>query len=325
MRNSCCTAIGNGHALIRHLRCGGLMLACLLLAGCTSLYFFPGRQQVLSPQMLGLTSQDVELFSADGTRLFAWHLQAENPRGVVCFFHGNAENISTHIVNVAWLPAEGFDVLLVDYRGYGASAGEAEFPEALEDVQAGLDWCFARGKLKELPVFAFGQSLGAAMTLDVAARSANSARLAGVVADSAFSHYRRIARDVLAQSWLLAPLKYPLSWLVTGSHAPEKAAENLADVPLLVMHSVDDRIVPYAHAKRILAHAGRKSCFLPTHGPHNAALNPSFPGSAGYRDAMRDFLAASTQESFRCSPPLHDGYVDESFARQSATRPQKVE
>jgi len=308
MRKSPCTATGRRRRAAAVA--AALLLAGGLLAGCTSLFFFPGRQQVLSPQQLGLVSRDITLHAADGTRLFAWHLQAAEPRGIVCFFHGNAENISTHIVNVAWLPPAGYDVLLADYRGYGASAGEAEFPEALEDVQAALDWCLAAGKLRGLPVYAFGQSLGAAMTLAVAAREPNRARLAAVVADSGFSDYRRIARDVLSQSWLLAPLKYPLSWLVTAGHAPERAVAALEGVPLLVMHSVDDRIVPYAHAGQLLAKARGPVCFLPTHGPHNAALNPGFAGSGAYRSALLDFLAATQAEGgFRCPPSLRAGFV----------------
>jgi alpha-beta hydrolase superfamily lysophospholipase len=307
MRNLPCTATGRRH---RATVIAGALLAASLLAGCTSLFFFPTRNQVLSPQQLGLTASDITLYSADGTRLFAWHLQAAGPRGVVCFFHGNAENISTHILNVAWLPAAGYDVLLADYRGFGASAGEAEFPEALEDVQAALDWCFSAGERRGLPVFAFGQSLGAAMTLEVAAREKNRARLAAVVADSGFSHYRRIVRDVLAQSWLLAPLKYPLSWLVTRRHAPERAVAALDGLPLLVMHSVDDRIVPYAHAGRILAQAAPSACFLQTHGPHNAALNPGFAGSGTYQAAFLDFLAAVQAEGeFRCPPSLRTEFV----------------
>lgn len=287
-----------------------VMAASLLLVGCTDLFFYPSRQQVLSPQQMGLLAEDVTLHSADGTRLFAWHLRSDSARGIVCFFHGNAENISTHITNVAWLPPAGFEVLLVDYRGYGASAGEAEFPDVLEDVQAGLDWCFARGGAQKLPVYAFGQSLGAALTLDVSARAANRSRLAGVVADSGFSSYRRIARDALSNAWLLAPLQYPLSWLVTGKHAPEEAVRQLGDVPLLVLHSVDDTVVPYAHAQRILAAAAGPRCFQPTHGPHNAALNPGFPGSVAYRQAMLDFLrAAAGPGAFACPPPLRDTFL----------------
>src|SRR5262245_34036961 len=96
-------------------------LAALLLGGCTSLFFQPHRQQVLTPKQFGLAFEEVRIRTADGLALNAWFLPAKGPAAAtVLHLHGNAENISTHFTNVAWMPAEGFNVLALDYRGYGA-------------------------------------------------------------------------------------------------------------------------------------------------------------------------------------------------------------
>lgn len=278
-----------------------LLLTAWLLAGCTHLFFLPMRQLVQTPAALGLTAQDVQLQAQDGTRLFAWHLAAAQPRGVICYFHGNAENISTHIVNVAWLPGTGYEVLLPDYRGYGASAGKPSLPGALQDVRAALDWCLARGTASGLPVYALGQSLGGALVLEVAAEPGYRDALAAVVADSAFAGYRRIARDALANSWLLWPLQYPLSWLVTGRHDPLDAVQRRAGLPLLLLHSADDRVVPYAHGEALAAAAAAPACFLRTAGSHNAALR-----QPAVQQALTGFLAdaAAARAAPRCPVPL---------------------
>lgn len=295
MRNSRCNIIFSAVGAVRAgvWRTAGAFFLASLLAGCTDLFFYPMQQQVLTPAQLGVNAVDIELTSTDGMRLFAWHLTAEAPRGVVCYFHGNGENISTHIVNVAWLPSAGFEVLLLDYRGYGASAGRADFPDVLLDVRAGLDWCVARGRQSGLPVHALGQSLGAALLLDVMTGSDYRNTLAAVVADSSFSSYRRIARDALSQSWLFVPLKYPLSWLVTAQHNPEEAVLNRGALPLLVMHSSDDEMIPYAHGERIFAAAAVPKCLLKTSGPHNAALGPRSPHGEQYRAALTAFFDAA--------------------------------
>lgn len=274
-----------------------LLLAVVLLAGCTKLFFVPLRQQVYTPQQLGVAVEDIRLTAADGTQLFAWRLPvsgAAPPRGVVCYFHGNAENISTHTLNVAWLPATGHEVLAVDYRGYGASQGKPEFPAVFADVRAGLDWCLARGRELDVPVFALGQSLGAALLLDAVAREPYRTQLRGVVADSGFANYRRIARDALSHSWLTIPFKYPLSWLVTGQHNAEDAVRTLAPLPLLVMHSPDDRVVPFAHGETLAAAATGPHCFRRTGGAHNAAFRDT-----DNRRAVLDFFAAA--EALRAS------------------------
>lgn len=249
-----------------------LPLAALLLAGCTSLFMLPMRQQVLDPGRLGLQHEELRVASADGTSLHGWHLQAAAPRALACYFHGNAENISTHVLNVAWLPARGIDVVLVDYRGYGASAGKASFPEVLEDVAAALDECVLRARARGIPVVAIGQSLGAALLADVAAREEFRGVLAAIVLDSAFSDYRRVAREALQSGWLTWLFAWPLSFTVTGSHDPVDAVPRLAPVPLLLLHSRDDAVVGFAHGEALFAAARATACFLPVKGPHIAAF-----------------------------------------------------
>lgn len=77
----------------------------------------PMRPLVRTPAAADLEWEDVSLRAADGTALFAWFLpvKAGKPRGTILFLHGNAENISTHLGSVWWLPARGYQVLLLDY------------------------------------------------------------------------------------------------------------------------------------------------------------------------------------------------------------------
>ncbi|HKJ87186.1 MAG TPA: alpha/beta fold hydrolase, partial [Gammaproteobacteria bacterium] len=111
-------------SVIRRLRVL-LVLLIPLLAGCTSLFFYPDREMVLNPATLGLGFERVAFPSTDGVRLHGWYLPAETERtgGTVLFLHGNAENISNHLRIVDWLPERGFNVFLFDYRGYGRSQG----------------------------------------------------------------------------------------------------------------------------------------------------------------------------------------------------------
>lgn len=299
MRNFCCNVISSSRA-----RFVALLAGCLLLAGCTSLFMLPMRQQILDPAQRGLVHEEFRIASADGTALYGWHLKAAAPRALACFFHGNAENISTHLMSVEWLPAENVDVVLVDYRGYGASAGEASFPEVLDDVAAALDECLRRAD--GLPVIALGQSLGGALLADVAARDAWRKRLAGVILDSSFTRYRTIAREAMTRSWLLWAFQYPLSALVTGGHAPEDAVPELAGTPLLVMHSRDDDIIGLHHGRRLYARAAPPRCWLETTGPHIAA----FRAERHRRDVLAFVEAAVSGQAPPAGGGLHCEWTD---------------
>ncbi len=87
---------------------GALVVLSTLLAGCSSVFFYPDNVTYITPDRLNLAYQDIYLDTADGETLHGWWLPAEGPesdaRGTIYFLHGNAQNISSHILNVAWLP-----------------------------------------------------------------------------------------------------------------------------------------------------------------------------------------------------------------------------
>jgi alpha-beta hydrolase superfamily lysophospholipase len=148
------------------------VLPALLLAGCTGLIFQPLTDHLLTPDRIGLAWRDVAFTTADGVRLHGWFLPASAPRqGSVLFLHGNAENISTHIASVAWLPDAGFDVLLFDYRGYGRSAGRPSLDGLQRDFDAALGTLLAMPEVDPQRVVVFGQSLGGALAITALASS----------------------------------------------------------------------------------------------------------------------------------------------------------
>ena len=102
-----------------------LILLCSL-SGCQGLLFYPSKEMVRTPADVELAYDDIYLKSLDGTKLNAWFLTVKEDveiKGTVYFLHGNAQNISQHLASVYWLPEHGYQVFLLDYRGYGNSAG----------------------------------------------------------------------------------------------------------------------------------------------------------------------------------------------------------
>lgn len=264
----------------------GLALV-LLAAGCTQLFLHPGRMQVLHPQKLGMPYEDVWLEAPGGARLHGWYLPAPPPaRGTVLHLHGNAENITTFIAVVRWLPAAGYNVLMIDYRGYGSSEGVATIDTVHEDAQLALDAALARQGPGVGPLFVFGQSLGGSAAVYAVAHHPQRTRVAAVIVQGAFSSYRRIAREKMAQAWFTWPLQWPLSFLFSDHYAAVRAAAALAPVPLLVVHGEDDDVVPVTHARRLYeaAREPRELWIVPGAG-HVDAFN-----TAGNRERLLAFL-----------------------------------
>ena len=266
-----------------------LLVALPLLGGCTRWFFVPSTEMVSTPADFGFAYEDVALTTADGIALHAWLIEPKGePAGSVYFLHGNAENVSTHVRAALWLVEAGYRVFALDYRGYGRSAGTPDVPEVFEDIRTGAEWLFARldAAGDGGPVHVFAQSLGASLAIrHLALHPGQRARVASLTVEAAFTRYGAIARHVTSRSLLLRPFGPLAERLLAGSDDPIDSVGALAPLPLLIVHSVDDAIVPHAFGVELHAAAGEPKAFLEARGPHIAAvLDP------GVREAILAFM-----------------------------------
>lgn len=246
-----------------------LILALALLTGCSGLFFYPEEAWRQNPARQGLDYEDVILIHPDGLRLHGWWLPAatDTPKGTVYFLHGNAQNISTHLMNVHWLPERGYQVFLLDYRGYGLSEGKARLPGVLDDAQLGLDW-LTGAERTEGPLIVFGQSLGGALALGIMGREANQGKGDCVISEAAFTGYRDIMGEVMRNSWLLWPFSFIATPLVPDQDNPIDRVAGIAPRPLLILHSQEDPIIPFHHGQSLYQAAADPKQFQPLKGGH---------------------------------------------------------
>jgi len=233
--------------------------AALLAAGCSRLFFMPETGLRLTPDQLGLVYEERRVRSDDEI-LYGWLLPARGPsRASVVFFHGNAENISTHIGSVMWLPGAGFSVLLCDYRGFGLSSGRSDLATAHRDARAILLAAQRDRALDPQRLVVFGQSLGGSIALNAIASLRGEVDVRAAVIEAAPSNYRQIARDVLAGPWFTRWIRTPLGWLVPTQPDPRSALAALPELPVWLVHGAADQIVPTYHSEVLFAAAGPRA------------------------------------------------------------------
>jgi len=251
-----------------------LAAAVLLLGACTQLFLHPSREQVLHPATLGLRYEDVLLPIGGGESLHGWYLPATGEaRGTVLHLHGNAENVSTFIAAVHWLPARGYNVFLLDYRGYGRSGGTATVRAVHLDAAIALHYLLDRPGPDRDRLVVLGQSLGGSVGIYTVAHDAQRERVKAVISEGAFSSYSRIAREKMNRFWLTWPLQWPLSLLFSDEFDAEAAVPALASVPLLLIHGDADPVVPYSHGQRLYdAARGPRELWTVPGGGHVDAL-----------------------------------------------------
>ncbi|CAD5107536.1 hypothetical protein PSEWESI4_01809 [Pseudomonas carbonaria] len=265
------------------------LLLVILLSGCSRLLFYPEPGLPFTPERVGLAYRDVELTAADGTRLHAWWLPAKSGvavRGTVLHLHGNGGNIASHLGGSWWLPEQGYQVLLLDYRGYGLSEGTPELPELYQDIEAAFAWLERAPDVRGKPLVLLGQSIGGALAVHYLAENPRRYRaLEALVLDGVPASYRDVARHALSGAWLTWPLQVPLSWLVPDGDSAIRSIHRLEGVPLLVYHSAEDQVVPLSNGVRLYQAAPPPRAFQPTRGGHVQTF-----AEPAWREVMLHFL-----------------------------------
>jgi fermentation-respiration switch protein FrsA (DUF1100 family) len=275
----------------RTLRTAFGAVMTLLLVGCANrLFYYPDSAVYQTPRSDGLPFEEVAFASRDGTRLSGWFVPSVGKaKGTIVHFHGNAQNMTSHFSFVKWLPREGYNIFVLDYRGYGKSAGKPGRQGVFDDCLAALDCVRARPDIDREKIIVFGQSLGGANAIAVLGENTNAARgVCAIAIDSSFYSYRQIVRDKIRMIPVLSLLRWPLSFVaVSNGHSPGDAVANLPPVPKFFLHGKKDAVVPVAHGQRLFAEAGEpKELLLADDCNHTEAIMKS----PAYRKALLDFF-----------------------------------
>jgi hypothetical protein len=212
-----------------------LALAVAMYVGQDRLIFHP---QPMTETGLARTTnafpgaESVFIQARDGTRLHAWYVKGSP---LIVYFGGNAEEVSWMLGPAARnVPGSGW--LLVDHRGYGASAGAPSEQALASDA---IEWFdHAKQRLNAQRIVAFGRSLGSGVAVQLAA----ARPVAAVILVTPFDSLTNVARHhypYLPVSWML---KHPFDSL---GRAPAIAA------PLLCLVAERDEVIPVVHSRRL--------------------------------------------------------------------------
>ncbi len=204
----------------------------------------------------------------DGTRLHAWHVRAPPGAPLVLYFGGNAEEVSW-MAGEASRRAPGTAWLLVDYRGYGSSAGS---PSERALVADALRW-HEEAKTYSEKILLFGRSLGSGVAVQLAA----SRPVAGVILVAPYDSMVEVGRHHY-------PL-LPVRWMLKHRFDSLPRAAQIS-APLLCLVAERDDIIPRAHSKRLYdAWKGPKRWVELLGAGHN-----STDGAPEFWSAIRAFL-----------------------------------
>jgi hypothetical protein len=216
-----------------------------------------------------------------GARLNALHLRGPQPRGVVFFLHGNAGNLDSWFVNAEFYRELGFDLFMLDYRGYGKSSGRIGSEEQLHaDVAAA--WQSIAPRYAGREVVFLGRSLGTGLAARLAADLPPAQRPGRLVLVSPYESLLAMA----GEHYPFVPsalLRYPMR----TDLALQRLAAAGGPPRVLVVHGERDDVIAPRHGAAVARLHPRAELRLIAQAGHN-----DLQAFAAYLDAIRAELTA---------------------------------
>lgn len=230
----------------------------------------------------GIDFQEVTIASFDGTRLYGWWMSAGRDAATVVVLHGVKKNRTDVLRAAVALRMAGMNALVLDGRAHGSSEGRYVTYGFYErrDVEAAIGWLVSEKKIDRNRVGLAGESMGAAIALQVAA---NNPWIRAVWADSPFASLRRVSEEFIRRATgLPGAVLSPLLWttLQMANYRGKfdvKTVDPLAlasriKCPVHLVHGTADQLIVKDHSQSIFdALSGEKDLWMVEGVPHARA------------------------------------------------------
>jgi fermentation-respiration switch protein FrsA (DUF1100 family) len=248
---------------------------------------FPAPRSALpQPQTLGITNGErISIVTTDGVGLQGWYLAPDPPPAAgttapgLIWFYGNMETIEGIAPVLIQFRPRGTGMVVLDYRGYGASAGVPSEAGVYRDADGAWEYLASRPEIDSTRIAVYGRSIGSAVALYLATERPVRA----VILDSPFTS----GRDMAEQHYSFFPSSLLRLSLDNMSRAERVTA------PTLVFHGSEDRITPIEMG-RAVARAARADTIIEIHG---AGHNDTYAvGGAMYLRRFQEFLDANLKK-----------------------------
>jgi fermentation-respiration switch protein FrsA (DUF1100 family) len=187
------------------------------------------------------SAEDVFFTAEDGVKTHAWFLKNEASDKVLVYYHGNAGSIADRFEWGCQLTESGASVLMVEYRGYGKSAGKPSEKGFYQDLEAVWIWLTGVAGFSAQDIVLYGKSLGGAVATELALRHGPGA----LILQSTFTSIPDMAAKIFPG--------VPKFLVPTKMESLKKLPK--IDCPVMIIHSQQDEIVPFAMGQSLAREA----------------------------------------------------------------------
>lgn len=249
------------------------------IAALSIIAYFIQEKLIFKPERLPANFQfkyDVpfrELFFdiAPGVRINGLHFYRKDAKGLILYFHGNTRSIKGWAKYAKDFYRYDYDVVMVDYRGFGKSTGKRSEKEMLSDMQFVYETL--KKQCDEDHIILYGRSIGSGFATKIA--SDNRPRY--LILDSPYYSFKKVVERFLP----ILPVRYVLRY-----HLRTDTWIRKVQCHTYIIHGTRDWLIPLHHSEQLQALNPERITLIRIHGGGHNNLN-IFPE---YHNFIRDIL-----------------------------------
>lgn len=235
-----------------------------LIAGCAfNGVFFPTDNR--PDEEISRSYQTIPLTAADGNVIQHFMFKPEQPpKATIFVFQGSGSKVVNWYKVIKPIVDDGFQVFMMEYRGFGKSQGNAEHLLVAQDAINALGYLANREDVSGKPILLLGQSYGGQLAIYAARQKPQLAD--AIITEGTFSSFSEEAAYSVPN--VFSPLVKAIF------RDPYVAHELIAEIsaPALIIHSEEDKVVPFHMAETLYAQLKGRKTLWRIQGKHVAAL-----------------------------------------------------
>lgn len=193
---------------------------------------------------------------------------AVTPKAIIFLLHGSGSTVNNWIHVIEDMIQLDYQIIMMEHRGFGKRSGNATHLNSVNDAEHVLAWLHkehADSKMSSPPVLVMGQSYGAQIAIKVLNEKPELAD--GLVIEGAFTSFE----DIAMHSTPL--LVRPFTWATLSEPYNAQILIKSIKLPKLIIHSTDDRVVPFVMGQSMYRSAAEPKAFFQVDGGHITATS----------------------------------------------------
>jgi len=246
-----------------------LIVVCFFIQ--TKLIFYPSKITHDFQFEKSYNYDEIFLKTSDNEDINGLFFKAKSDK-VILYFHGNAGSLESWQYVYNDLKFLEYNLLVIDFRGYGKSSGKISEKGLYIDGQTAYDYLVKSG-FKQENIIIYGRSIGCGIAVDLASHNKSKA----LILEAPFTSFKKLANHIV-------PFLFPSLFLNYSLDNLSKI--NKVNTPLLIIHGKKDGLIPFRFGEALYKeYKGTKEFLAISEGTHN-----DLPSFAEYGKALGYFF-----------------------------------